>query len=228
MTFEKIEKKYKDSSLADIETKCDKFASVSTANRRDFILALYYLDRTKRFKENPVYFTSTFERYIYDRFHLRYSDYNKERFAFISHPVASDKWGAGIIDKIKIKCGAGVIPDVIKKIEDIKNPTSDKIDKIIEQHTKQPKKEAGSGIPKKEVEAENIRRGKTIAEYLKTINEKDDQIKKLEATVKSLQEENRRLKAENTELKEKMNKARDIFSFWPGQQSFDFENRAAA
>jgi len=195
MLIEELKKKYDGKPITEIETGCKKLAEKSSSNRKDFILGLYYLERTKRFKENPVYVHSTFEVYIRATYNLRYTTYNKERFGFIAHPSAAQKWGVGLISKIQHVCGAGKVPGIVEKIEMQKNITHEQIDRIITANAKdRPPKPEKKLI--REVEAENIKKGKTIAEYIQTINEKDAQIARMRNTIAKLKAENDDLKAQ--------------------------------
>ena len=200
--IEELKQKYDKYNINLIEHECDQNIFVSGQNRMNFILKLYYLERTKRFHENKVYKNATFTEYIYNKFNLRYTTYDKERFAFISFPDETIIWGAGLIDKIRKVCGADKVPVVINEMKLLKNVTHDQINKLISKHAKTSFKQKPARIPRKELEAENIQRSKTIAEYLNTIREKDEQILRLMRTVIALKEENKVLTIENKRLSE--------------------------
>ena len=189
----KLKGKYDAKNIVEIEAECTGHIDKYAKNRMNFILTLYYLDRTNRYKDNPIYKNSTFESYIKSKFNLRYSTYDKERFAFISCPEATAKWGAGLIGKIKDKCGAGNVIEVINKIEAIKNPTHERIDTVISQFAKKQKPNKVK-MSARDYEHENARQGKTIAEYIQIIKEKDEQVERLKLTVASLRAENEDLK----------------------------------
>lgn len=207
MILESLKTLYDGKPLSEIQEQCERYKSLSQDNRKDFILTLYYLQRTNRFRENPIYAKATFEQFIGNCFNLRFATYNKERMAFIAHPKAAAKWGAGLIEKIRSECGAGKINDVVKQIEATENVNHTKIDKIIEKNAK-PKKEKPVVDTKKTLESERARNVKTIADYIRTISEQDEQIKKLKATViardseiAALYEEIESLMKENESLK---------------------------
>lgn len=204
MILETLKHQYDDQPISNIETAFTRYRDLSAANRKDFILGLYYLERTNRFKENTLYKKATFERYIGDVFAMKYNTYNNERFAFIANPEAAEKFGPGLVSRIKENCGAEKINDVVKAIEDVKDVSA--IDKIIEKNSKRSKKEKKAADDKaketkKAVENENARHIKTIADYIKTIAEKDEQILKLSKTVMELKAENASLKKENDDFK---------------------------
>lgn len=201
MILEALKTIYDDQPIGDIQNRCSNYKAISNDNRKDFILCLYYLERTKRFKENKVYEKASFEKYISDCFNLRYTTYNKERMAFIAHPQAASKWGAGLVERIRRECGAGKINDVVLEIESTENVTHAKIDKIIEKSAKA-KPEKPAVDTKKTLENENARSIKTIADYIKTIAELTEQIERLKKTIDALRIENEVLKYENASLRQ--------------------------
>lgn len=221
MLIEELKKKYDGKAIAEIESGCKKLVEKSVDNRKEFILGLYYLERTKRFKENKIYANSTFESYIRTMYNLRYNTYNKERFGFIAHPAAAQKWGVGLIAKIQNVCGAGKVSDVMGKIDATKNITHEQIGKIIGTNAKErPVKPLVE--TKRDIETENIKRGKTIAEYIQTINEKDAQIARMRQTILTLKAENEELKIQINKYKQGISNIVDmpIFNkcFEPAQQ----------
>ncbi len=186
--LEELKSRYDSVNIGTIEEDCKNAKDISSLHRRDFILRLYYLERTSRFKENKVYENATFEKYIMNMFSLRYSMFNKERFAFIAHPVATAKWGAGLIDRIKTECGAGKLTEVIQAIEDTPNISYHGIEKIIANTRKpktktKPKPEANITESKRELEKGNAKKMKMIAEYIQTINEQTVQIERMKDTI---------------------------------------------
>ena len=201
MLIEDLKKKYDSKPINEVESDCKKNADSASDNRKEFILGLYYLDRTKRYKENPVYAKSTLETYIRSMCNLRKATYEKERFAFISHPSSAKKWGVGLISRIQKSCGAGNVPNIMLKINAIPNATHDKIEKVIIQNSKPRPDNKVQVETKINLESDNIRKGKAIAEYIQTINEKDTQIARMRETIMNL-------KAENEILKNEINKYR--------------------
>lgn len=215
MLLDDLKKKYDSAAIGEIETKCEKFSRNAASNRKDLILTLYYLERTRRFRENPVYKSASFKVYLMDKHNLREWTYNKERFAFIAHPEAAAKWGPGLVSKIQTECGADKVPDVVKKIEETKGVNRLKIDKIIKANSKPKADQAPVGPTKSEIEAESQRRMQTIAEYIQQIKEKDEQIDKLKLTVHALNEENAKLKETIKVYRQREEQLRNVFGTVP-------------
>jgi len=230
ITFEEISKKYDGKSLFSIEAAAKTYSKKADYNRKEFILSLYYLERTNRYKENPIYRDDTFKRYINDLFNLSYSTFQKERFAYITVPLATEHHGVGIIDKIRTECGINKIKEVIKEIDDKDIKKSVEIDKIIKKHAK-PKTVKPKTPPKKATVSTtsstpiDIPRQKDPATTTSTPidipkqKETADRILKLLKTVKDQQEtimlqkmEIKRLEDENRELKQRMQTAHNFIN----------------
>lgn len=234
MILDTLKKQYDGQPIATIESDFIQYRDLAAANRKDFILGLYYLDRTKRFKENKLYKNSTFERYIGDVFSMKYHAYDKERFSFIAHPEASEKFGPGLVARIKDTCGAEKVNDVVKAIDDARDVKT--IDKIIDKNAKPSKKDRKAKADKadetkKTIEAENSRHVKTIAEYIKNDGEQQDRIAKLLQTIMELKAENAALKADNEKLKKENDDFRKYSTanpFYANMSAFDNQFRAAA
>ena len=180
---ETLKAQYRDKKLSEIEVIASNNLDQSVNNRRDFILALYYLQFTSRFRENKAYKNYTFETYINERFHLRLGTYNEKRWAFIKHKDASIKYGAGFVSKIKRECGAGNVKKVVAEIDTeskkVKKPlTRNKKDAITLKYA----------LPKKEVpvkKSDSIWQSEldlaksVIQDQNKLISDQTKQIKKL-------------------------------------------------
>ena len=195
---DQLAKTYKDKSLKAVEDDARENQDKSMQHRRDFILALYYLQFTGRFRENLAYKKETFESYINDIFHLRIGTYNEERWAFIKYEDAAKTHGPGLVTEIKRKCGHGNVRKVIAEIDTAEKKSTaplskSKKEKIIFKNAL-PEKEKPRSEPKKVIEqkldiaVENYRMANS------TIKTKDEQISKLKSAVT-------KLKAENVELR---------------------------
>lgn len=103
------------------------------------IEALFYLERTGRFKENPRYKKSTFADYIKYEFSLNENGYHKLRFAFFTYPKESLKYGPEVITAIQSHCGTAKIKKVLavieKKDKELKHQiVNEQIKEIINKH----------------------------------------------------------------------------------------------
>lgn len=178
--------KYDKKPIEIIEEAIDKAKNVSLESRKDFILALYYLNMTNRFRENPQYKKTTFEVYIGYRYHLRKGTYQKEKIAFLAHEKHTMVYGPGLVNKIRTECGPLKIDEVFSKISP-KDPI-EKIEKTIRLYAK-PQKAVGEKIKIATPTAVEQTLRSHILELEKLLEEKETQITKLLATVNRLKKE---------------------------------------
>jgi len=194
--------KYDKQPINIIETAIETAKNASLESRRDFIHTLFYLDQTKRFRENPSYKKATFAVYIGFRYHLRPTTYQKEKIAFLAHEKHTLIYGPGLVSKIRNECGPTKVDEVFSKITP--DDKVQKIEKTIKRFAK-PKK-----IVKEKVKAEiptvieQSLRERNI-ELEKRIVDQDAQIFKLKATVE-------RLKTEKNDLIGRFSKVSDLVS----------------
>jgi len=176
-------------SLKQIEIETKKYQTKAKNNRKHFIENLQYLEMTKRYRDDEMYTNSTFSEYIIDKFELKKSTYERERFAYLQFPKESLEYGPGIINKIKDECGSAKIKDVIKEIKKTSTKKREKINDIIKKNAKpvKSKPERTEPTPKEMrlriafLEDEN----KTLRQSLL---EKNDQINKLKKTISALKQ----------------------------------------
>lgn len=83
--FNKLEAKYKGMSVDVLMEKAHQLKNASLGARKDFILLLYLLERTRRFRQVKGYEKMTFQRFISDQFHLTRGTYDHERLAFLAN-----------------------------------------------------------------------------------------------------------------------------------------------
>lgn len=132
---EKLDKK----SIKDIEGSIDENKQLVWEHSKEEIIYLFYLKRTSRFKENPMYKNSTFDTYINDRFCIREKTFNERLMAFVSFPEEAAKYGPKVISSIKKKCGINKLKTVLEEIKKEDSKTKDiinrdKITKIISKY----------------------------------------------------------------------------------------------
>jgi len=212
-TLDDLRKRFDSRNLEDIESDAKSFGKMASESREEFILTLYYLQTTHRFRENPRYKNEPFARYIWEQFNLRPNTFEQERRAFIAAPEASRKLGTGFVARVIRETGIHRLPEVLKEIDASKKQTAAEYDKIIQKHAKPEKKkqQAAEGkrknIPPKEQKspAEYIRREvfleKRNTELEKLLVEKDEQITKLVSALSKYKEIEKNDKDEIKKLK---------------------------
>jgi len=194
--------KYDKQPINIIETAIETAKNASLESRRDFIHTLFYLDQTKRFRENPSYKKATFAVYIGFRYHLRPTTYQKEKIAFLAHEKHTLIYGPGLVSKIRNECGPTKVDEVFSKLTP--DDKVQKIEKTIKRFAK-PKKVVKEKV-KTEIPTviEQSLRERNI-ELEKRIVDQDAQIFKLKATVE-------RLKTEKNDLIGRFSKVSDLVS----------------
>lgn len=136
MTKSEISNKYDGKSISEIEHLAKDASSASLDKHKEFISILFYLQDSKRFRENKAYKDSTFQRYVLDMYGMTMNSYNTYRFAYFSFPDEVERLGVGVVKKIRAKCGTETVAKVVDEIDSNKKLTPEKIDTIIEKYAK--------------------------------------------------------------------------------------------
>lgn len=172
--------------LESIEKSIASFSEISCRNEIELYERLYYLEMTKRFKENTKYKNETFFTYIKDKFHLRKGTYLNKRRAYIQFEAQCVKYGVGLVSKIIRSCTHLNAQKVFNAITNTMN--RQQIENVINKH-KRPIKDKPKKPNIHALQAQHERDQKTIRDLNKTIKELKAQNKKLKATVGHYQEQ---------------------------------------
>ena len=193
-----LKKKYDNKPLSFIEKTANKAKQLSYASRKDFILILNYLEMTKRYREDRTYKNADFKTYISDKFHLLFNTYYNERIAYERFPELSQKFGTGLVMKIKETCGNEKVEIIFGKIPP--KATREQISDIISKFAKR----GISDLATKQIRDYKASYHTAIADLkavrvelkvaYNTIQEKEIQIEKLKEAVKRLGKINDRLR----------------------------------
>lgn len=215
-TIEQLKTAYDKKKVGEIEKEAKSIQSKSKEFYVTFLELMFYLERTGRYKENPVYKKSRFEQYISFQFGITHSTYMDHRKAYNLFPELSLRYSPSMYASAVKKCGSKKVATVFKEVEakeqELKRPVRvDEIKQIIHKHQKRikpmaPRVDVAALQDRVVTEKENV---KTLERVVLT---KDEQIMKLKATVKRLQSENERLRKENEELMAMMAPIVDHFS----------------
>ena len=116
-TIKQLKAKYDNQPIKAIE----KEAKTTQGQAKDvyfgFIEILFYLERTQRFKENPLYKKSSFHQYLSFEYGVRFTTYHDTRLALGNFPEFSKKFTPQLVTSIRQKCGAVKLPHIINEIE---------------------------------------------------------------------------------------------------------------
>lgn len=199
--LDQLKVEYDELSISVILSKCHVDRKEAIKGRRALILKLYYLERTKRFREKKAYKQVAFNVFLNYEFNLRYGTYEKERIAFIAHEKYAMIYGPALVSKVRKVCGVMNVDTVFSKMK-LDDPVERK-EKIIRAYAiKRKKKKVDKRLKDTPTEIERQLR-RQVAEDQKTIKKQFNQIQKLKATVEKYKSENVVLRKENKKLRAK-------------------------
>ena len=126
--------KYKADLLREIgNIDVTKIVDLVNANQKEAfigrtkaIILLQYLKNTGQFKAIQKYKHSSFADFMENEYGITEESFNESLFVLENHFEAAQKYGIGVIAKIRRTCGASKVPVVLKAITDeeskLKNP----------------------------------------------------------------------------------------------------------
>ena len=179
--------------LSEIEVSATSAQAEIREGQKVFYEMLYYLNFTKRFKENVQYKKAPWEIYLRDTFKISAATYRNMIAAFFKFPKESKVLGAGLVTTVNHKCGAEKTAIVLQKIMKLKKKTHPNIQKVIDSNLRP---------------SETARQSKPTYSALERINA-------------ALKVENRALIQENSELKDRISNLLNTVSSF--RDDFDFE-----
>jgi hypothetical protein len=192
MVFDELKKKYDSLEITEIESEMERHGRFSIQHRKEFIFGLYYLERTKRYRESGRFKAASFDVYLRSVFNLSIQKYEEERKAFIVYPEESQKHGVGIVVNIIKKCGALKAESAIKAIGKARQATPEIVKQVIAQYAPHPSKpkESAKMVTVHELQAIIKAKDAIIQEQNNVIREQAEQIMKLKgALVKAHEQE---------------------------------------
>ncbi len=188
-TIAMLKKHYDEKPIEELEDLASNATTAWFENGILFINMMFYLERTKRYKENKRFAKSTFEEYIRIRHGLQPKKYYRDRLAYVNYPEETREYGVGFVEKVKNKCGVLNFPKVvkdIKKAEKNKEPlVQQEINDIIEKHSTV--KPLASTLPVWILQKEIDTLRQAVIDKDNTIKEQNDQIVRLKRTLKEFE-----------------------------------------
>lgn len=115
MTLQKLKSRYDDVSVYLIETTAEVNKNTLEDAQRTLVGILFYLEKTRRYKENATYKRTDFATYLKDRFNITYATYSGLRTAYIKMPKETESFGAGVVLHALRTC-KDKAPDAFKDI----------------------------------------------------------------------------------------------------------------
>lgn len=187
MDINNLKKKYDKESITTLQNRATSLQKDIVRYKSELIEILYYLDDTKRFRENKVYKNSTFETYLNGMYNMAKSTYLKEKMVVWQYRPLAETYGIGKITKVFNKCDTDNAHKAVKEIErkqmGSNKPLEEKVfNKIIEKYAKPKSQPNGNGI--KTLESDNQKLQKEVNTFITENTELAEQIKRLKKTIR--------------------------------------------
>lgn len=186
MNFSELKQQYDCKTVQEVENDVNEFASISTDYYRRQIGALFYLERTGKFRESAGFKGADFDTYLREKWNMSPSKYRDAKTAYIQFPEESEEYGAGFMANVARKCGQANVATVLNALDSEKKKskkplTPEKRDAILKRFipTHQIKKEYVDW------RAMYLQAQQTIKEMQGELEEKEVQIEKLKRTLES-------------------------------------------
>lgn len=117
--IEELQKMYDKMSIAEIEVSAGGHQSCMRESQVEMVKVLYYLENTKRYKENRRYAKASFGEYVDGVFSIREGTYREWKRAVLHWEKEVLKHGVGLPAKVASICGALKAPKVFAGIDQI-------------------------------------------------------------------------------------------------------------
>jgi len=198
MELEDLKKSYNKKTLFDIENIISTSRESAVNFQVDFYNALFYLESTKRFREDPLFKKAQFKDYLENKWNESFNRYFYVRHAVLGFPKESAELGFPIVAKVIRKCNdALIVPKVLKEIRDVVDKTNppqffDKVNEIID--TYNPKLPEKTKPTISELESNIIKLTQENLKLQNKLKETIEQSKRQKETILNYEKELRELK----------------------------------
>ena len=183
-----LHENFDDLTVKEIQDRLLVFKENYQESRKQFVLGLYYLERTLRFRELKQYRNTAFDEYIRVVFGQTYNGYRCDLEAIVNYEEEWKKYGSWVYHGIKQKCGSTNIGQVYKQIDEkaasLKNPITPKQIKTIIKQNSKPQRQSAAKTRMEALEEENARLRAEIEElieYRLAYNDLQERFVKLKA-----------------------------------------------
>lgn len=178
---ESLNDMYGHMSLGEVEAIVDEAITWAVQYTAKGVGALFHLEQTQKFREDPRYKDSTFEDYLKYRFYMSYSKFRDLRISFNNYPREMLTYGPQVVAEVRKKCGALNAPKVFQEIQEGCNGLEEIKATIEKYSTPAPPLDRPATIKSYESDVEKFRR--LFIESQETVVEQAEQIDKLKKTV---------------------------------------------
>lgn len=201
MQLEELKIRYDKQTIDDIEKDITTNKETSVKAEKAFIMRLYYLESTKRFRENRDYQRAEFKEYVDRKWGMTYNQYFNLRMAWITFEVESVAIGPNMVAKAIKTCGARKAPKAIAEL----TAKAKKGDGSVRQ-------EEFREILQKHTETPTATITKSNVNWKAMYQQKCQEVERLKGLARELEKENLHLKEENGRLRAAFKKLHGITS----------------
>lgn len=115
--LKEMEKQYGKEPIKDFVESVKKLNTEMLERGEELIRRLFYLEKSKRYKEYDGYKKAVFRDFIWEVCHIPYNRYRELAWAYNWYPAESKRLGPHVIQTIRGKVGATEVPKVIAQVE---------------------------------------------------------------------------------------------------------------
>jgi hypothetical protein len=189
--LKKMKAEYDKKPITECVGLVKKFNDEMIQRGEQLVGLLWYLEKTKRYKEYDGYKKLDFKVFVWEACHITYNRYRELAYAYNWFPVEAKELGPHTIQMIRDRVGVTNMPKVLSEIKsavsDVKNPEKKRevIGKVVDKHSP-PKTKAKGNDNKAYWKAKFEAKEKECIGLKKEIKAYVEQIKRLKETVTRL------------------------------------------
>jgi len=177
--IEELKKRYDKKSVGQCVAEAKSLNEKMIQRGEELVSLLWYLEKTKRFREYKGYEKIAFNVFVFEVCHIPYNRYRQLAYAYNWYPVESREYGPQTIQRIRSKVGVVKIPKVLgeikKKVSKITAPEKKReaIEQVIKKYAP-PKKT----IPSTDTKAYWKSKYEELLEKYKFLEKENDEMRK--------------------------------------------------
>jgi len=182
--LKKFTRKYKNKSITECVELAKSYNEEMIQRGEQLVGLLWYLEKTKRFKEYEGYEKLGFKDFVWEICHIPYNRYRELAYAYNWYPQESRELGPQTIQTIRSRVGVMKIPKVLaeikKAVEKVNDPLKrrEAVNNIIEKHS--PPKPKSRTAPEDTKAYWKAKYEKLYADYMALLKENKELHEQLE------------------------------------------------
>lgn len=114
--IKELRKEYDKEKIGDFVESVKSINAGVIDRGKELIKRLWYLEKTKRYREFDDYGKASFKDFLWEICHIPYNRYYELRYAYHWFPKEAEKYGPQTIQKVKTRVGVVKLPETLRKI----------------------------------------------------------------------------------------------------------------